>query len=329
MTRRWLLLGVVLVLVASAASLAVGARSIPPDVVWTALVSPSDAPPADAAVVASRIPRTLTGLLVGAGLAVAGAAMQGMTRNPLADPGLLGLNAGAAAAVVLGIHLLGVGSVLAMAGLAFFGAALATAVVYAIAALGSAGPTPIRLALAGAATTAGLSAITSAVLLLNQQALEQFRFWQVGVLGARDLSDIALLAPAMGLGILALLLLSPVLNALALGDDAATGLGIAVGRSRLVLAAAVVLLAGSAVSLAGPIGFLGLLVPHAARLVVGGDYPRIMLLCLFGGPTLLLVADVIGRIVLPPAEVQAGVMTALLGVPVFIALVRRRREVGL
>jgi iron complex transport system permease protein len=309
-------------------SLLVGARSVPLSSLWEAITA-FDLTLADHAVLQSRLQRTAAGVAVGASLAVGGAAMQGMTRNPLADPGILGLNAGAAAAVALGVYLLSISQVVEFMVLAFAGAGIATVAVYAIAARGRDGATPVKLALAGAAITAGLSSLVHALVMLDQASLDRMRFWQVGTLGARSLVDVALVGVFMLAGLVIVLVMTGTLNALALGDDAAVGLGVSVGPARLRLGAAVILLCGAAVALAGPIGFLGLVVPHAVRLLVGGDYRRVVPLCLLGGPVLILVADVIGRIIAPPAEVQVGVMTALVGVPVFITLIRTRRQVGL
>ena len=213
--------------------------------------------------------------------------------------------------------------------LALLGAALGTVAVYTVASLGREGATPVKLALAGAALTAGLGSVINALVMVDDSSLDRLRFWQVGTLGARSLGDISAVGVLMAIGAVVILLTTGVLNALALGDDAAVGLGVTVGRARAVLGAAVILLCGAAVALAGPIGFLGLVVPHAARLLVGGDYRRIVPLCLLGGPVLILLADTVGRVVAPPAEVQVGVMTALVGVPVFIVLIRSRRQVGL
>ena len=309
-------------------SLLVGARSVPLSSLWEAITA-FDLTLADHAVLQSRLQRTAAGIAVGASLAVGGAAMQGMTRNPLADPGILGLNAGAAAAVALGVYLLSISQVVEFMVLAFAGAGIATVAVYAIAARGRDGATPVKLALAGAAITAGLSSLVHALVMLDQASLDRMRFWQVGTLGARSLVDVALVGVFMLVGLVIVLVMTGTLNALALGDDAAVGLGVSVGPARLRLGAAVILLCGAAVALAGPIGFLGLVVPHAVRLLVGGDYRRVVPLCLLGGPVLILVADVIGRVIAPPAEVQVGVMTALVGVPVFITLIRTRRQVGL
>ncbi|MBB5830371.1 FecCD family ABC transporter permease [Brachybacterium aquaticum] len=319
---------VVALAIACLLSLLVGARTVPPGTVWQALVA-FDPTSADHAVLASRLQRTLAGLAVGAALALAGAGLQGMTRNPLADPGILGLNAGASAAVALGVYLLSISQVTQFMVAGFAGAALAAVTVYAIASATRSGATPITLAIAGAAVTAGLGSVVSALVVLDQGSLDRMRAWQVGVLGARDLGDLAAVAPALLLGAALVLLPARALNALALGDDAATGLGVHVARTRVVLGIGIVLLVGAAVALAGPVGFLGLVVPHAVRLLVGADHRRLLPLCLLVGPTVLLLADVVGRVIAPPAEVQVGVMTALLGVPVFLVLIRTRKRVAL
>lgn len=320
--------GVLVLAVASMLSLMVGARTVSPGTVWEALVS-YDPTLADHVVVHSRLQRTLGGLAVGAALAVAGAGLQGMTRNPLADPGILGLNGGAAAAVAAGVYVLGLSHVTQFMVAGFVGAALAAVIVYAIASATRSGATPVTLAIAGAAVTAGLGSVVNGLVILDQGALDRMRAWQVGTLGARDLGDLAGVAPFLAVGLLLVLGGSRALNALALGDDAATGLGVHVGRTRAVLGIGIVLLVGTAVSLAGPVGFLGLVVPHAVRLVVGSDHRRLLPLSLVVGPAVLLLADVVGRVVAPPAEVQVGVMTALLGVPVFLVLLRTRKRVAL
>ncbi|MBM7501937.1 iron complex transport system permease protein [Brachybacterium muris] len=331
MTRAPLLAvagGVLALLTACTLSLLIGARTVDPATAWQALTS-FDPAVTDHVVIRARLDRTLAGVAVGAALAVAGTAMQGMTRNPLADPGILGLNAGASAAVVAGIFMLSISRVVEFMAFAFAGAALGTVTVYAVASLGRDGATPVKLALAGAALTAGLGSLVNALVLLDQESLDRLRFWQVGTLGARSLGDVATVGVFMLIGVVIVLAATGTLNALALGDDAAVGLGVHVTRARIVLGIAIILLCGAAVALAGPIGFLGLVVPHAARLAVGSDYRRVVPLALLMGPVLILVSDVVGRVIAPPAEVQVGVMTALIGVPVFIALIRTRRQVGL
>ena len=320
--------GVLVLAVASMLSLMVGARTVSPGTVWEALVS-YDPTLADHVVVHSRLQRTLGGLAVGAALAVAGAGLQGMTRNPLADPGILGLNGGAAAAVAAGVYVLGLSHVTQFMVAGFVDTAHARVTGVQTCALPRSPPRPTVLAIAGAAVTAGLGSVVNGLVILDQGALDRMRAWQVGTLGARDLGDLAGVAPFLAVGLLLVLGGSRALNALALGDDAATGLGVHVGRTRAVLGIGIVLLVGTAVSLAGPVGFLGLVVPHAVRLVVGSDHRRLLPLSLVVGPAVLLLADVVGRVVAPPAEVQVGVMTALLGVPVFLVLLRTRQRVPL
>ena len=314
--------------VACVLSLLVGARTVPLDAAWQAVLA-FDPGSADHVVLASRLQRTLAGLAVGVALALAGAGLQGMTRNPLADPGILGLNSGAAAAVATGVYLFSFSSVTQFMAAGFVGAALAAVLVYALAAASRTGATPVTLAIAGAAVTAGLGSLVHALVILDQGALDRMRLWQVGTLGARDLGDLAAVAPALLIGAVIVLGAARALNALALGDDAAAGLGVHVGRTRVVLGVGIVLLVGAAVSLAGPVGFLGLVVPHAVRLLVGSDHRRLLPLSLLLGPVVLLLADVVGRVIAPPAEVQVGVMTALLGVPVFLVLIRTRKRVAL
>jgi iron complex transport system permease protein len=315
--------GTVLLLLVCVLSLTVGARPVPPATLVDALLR-FDLADGDHLVVQSRVPRTLTGLAVGAALGLAGAAMQGVARNPLADPGILGVNAGAALVVVIGLYAFGITTPAGYVWFAFAGAAVAALTVYAVASLGREGATPVKLALAGAAFSAALASVMNAVLVVSRQTLDQFRFWQVGSLAGSGLGDLASVLPFVVVGVVATLAMGRALNGLALGDDLARGLGQRVGRTRAMTAVGVVLLVGSATALAGPIGFVGLVVPHAVRALVGGDYRWVLPLSGLLAPFLLLSADVVGRVVAPPGEVQAGIMTAVVGAPVFIALVRRR-----
>lgn len=269
--------------------------------------------------------RTVVGLLVGASLGLAGGVMQGVTRNPLADPGILGVQAGASLAVVVAIHSFDIGSVHGHVWFALVGAAVASAVVYTLGSLGRGGATPVKLALAGAALSALFLALTSGILLLDVTTLDQFRFWVVGSLAGRNGSVAASVAPFLAAGALLAVASSRPLNALALGDDAARSLGQRVGWSRAVAAAAVVLLCGGATAAAGPIAFVGLTVPHIARGICGPDYRWILPWSAVLAPVLLLGADILGRVVVRPGELQVGIVTAVLGAPFFIALVRRRR----
>lgn len=309
----------------AAASLAFGTKPIPLASVVQALVSPDPAVNDHLIVRTLRGPRTVLGLLVGMALGLSGGVMQGVTRNALADPGLLGVSAGASLAVVVAIHLFGVGSLAGYVWFAFAGAAVASVVVYGLGSLGRDGATPVKLALAGAAVTAFLLSLTTAILLVDLATLDQFRFWVVGSLAGRDGAVAGQVAPVVVLGGALALALGPSLNTLALGDDVARGLGQRVGRARLVSALAVVLLVGGATAAAGPISFVGLTVPHVARALAGPDYRWILPYSALLAPVLLLGTDVLGRLVARPGEVQVGIVTALVGGPFFIALVRRRK----
>ena len=324
----WLLAAVVVLALLVAASLAVGARGLSLGTVWQALTQ-FDAANGDHAVVHARIPRTVLGILAGGALGLAGAAMQGVARNPLADPGIMGVNAGAALAVVTGIYLFGVTSLSGYIWFAFIGAGAAAVVVYLVASMGRDGATPVKLALAGAALSAGLYSLMSVILVSSQDTLDRFRFWQVGGIAGRDWAVVLPGLPFLAVGALIVLATGRILNSLALGDDIARGLGQRVGLTRGVTALGIVLLCGSATALAGPIGFVGLVIPHAVRSLTGPDYRWILPFSLVLAPALLLGADIIGRVVLLPGEVPAGIMTALVGAPVFVWLIRRGKGVGL
>jgi iron complex transport system permease protein len=305
-------------------SLAFGSKSIPLAAVWDAIWNYDGSN--DQVIVRSlRMPRTLLGLLVGASLGLAGALMQGVTRNPLADPAIIGIEGGASLAVVIGIYTFDVMSLSAYVWFAFAGAAAASVAVYFLGSLGRGGATPIKLALAGAAMSALLFSFTSAILLLDLQTLDQFRFWVVGSLAGRDSSTVVEVLPFIAVGTLLALMSARALNTLALGDDVARSLGQRVHFSRAVAALAVVLLCGAATAAAGPIAFIGLTIPHVARAICGPDYRWILAWSVVLGPILLLGADVVGRIVARPGELQVGIVTALIGAPFFIALVRRRK----
>ncbi|WP_430646057.1 FecCD family ABC transporter permease [Agromyces sp. GXS1127] len=324
--RRVLVVGGALaaLLVVVAASLALGVRTIDPAEVWQALVAPDLADADQAVVVQLRIPRTVIGLAAGLALGLAGTLIQGVTRNPIADPGLLGINSGASLAVVLCISLLGITEPLGFIWFAFAGATIAAAVVFAIG-----GAQPVRLALVGAALTALLTPLIALVLIRDTEAFNQYRFWAVGSLTGRDLATVGSLWPFLVVGVVLAAALAHRLNLLALGDDVASALGQRVGVTRAVSGLALVLLCGTAVALAGPIALVGLVVPHAARRLVGSDYRWITALAMLLGPIMLLSADVIGRLVVPNAELEAGVVAAFLGAPVLVAIARSRRVAGL
>jgi iron complex transport system permease protein len=312
----------------AAASLSLGSLAVSLHDVVGAFTA-YDGSDAQAVVRDLRVPRTELGLLVGAALGAAGALMQGTTRNPLAEPGILGINAGAALAVVLSIRFLHSQSVTAHAAYALVGAAVAAALVLALGGSGRGGPTPVRLALAGAVLTALLVSLTSAVLVFDAQTLDEFRFWVVGSIAGRDPGVALAVLPFIVPGLVIALGAGRSLNTLALGDEVARSLGQDVGRARATASVGFALLAGGAVAAAGPIAFVGLAVPHVARGAAGSDYRWIVPYSIVLGAALLLGADVVGRLVARPAELEVGIVTALLGAPFFIALVRRRRLLAL
>lgn len=319
------LLGVVLL-----ASLAVGARPLTFAEIGDALVPPYTAPTdADLIVRDLRLPRTLLGLVTGMALGLAGALIQGHTRNPLADPGILGVSAGAACAVVLAIALLDVTSAGGYVWFALGGALGTSVLVFWLSSLGSRGTSPVSLVLGGAAVAAFLSSITSAVVLLDQGTLDSFRFWVVGSVAGRGLDVLGPLAPFFALGLVLAVASAPGLNLLSLGDDVARSLGTSVALNRVVGVAALSLLAGAATAACGPIAFVGLVVPHVARAFTGPDYRWLLPCSAVLGAIMVTLCDVVGRVVARPGELQAGIVLALVGAPFFITLVRRRKLVTL
>lgn len=316
-------------IVAVLLSLAVGTKTIPLGVVVDALVA-HDGSDVDHLVVRGlRLPRTIVGLLVGSALGVAGALMQAVTRNPLADPGILGVNAGASFAVVFAIWAWGTTAVDELVWFALVGAAVASVVVYALGSIGPGGATPVRLALAGAALSALLFALTRAITLLDTATLDQFRFWAVGSLSGRD-ADVAWgVAPFITVGLVTAVGVSRSLDAIGLGDEVAAALGVEVHLTRAVSGIAVMLLCGAAVAAVGPIAFVGLVLPHAARAVFGPDQRWLIPACALGGASFLLLCDTAGRVIARPSEIQVGIMTAAIGGPAFVVLVRRMRMVRL
>ncbi|NED89368.1 iron ABC transporter permease [Streptomyces sp. SID11233] len=304
-------------------SLAVGARSIAPSAVLDALLHGGHS---DAAEVIRnmRVPRTLIGLMVGAALALAGTVLQGITRNPIADPGILGISQGASVGVVLAIAYAGIHTLTGYVWFAFAGAAIASVAVYAIASSGRGGATPVKLALGGAAINALLVSVTMAVLTTKASALDEFRFWQVGSIAGRESQIVHQIWPFLLVGTVLVLSVARGLDALALGEDMAKGLGQKIATVRIVGGIGATVLTGVGVAAAGPIAFIGLAVPHIARAIVGSDHRWVLPMAALIGPVMLLVSDVIGRILFPPSEVPAGVMTALIGVPFLVTLVRRK-----
>lgn len=304
------------------ASVAFGAKTLSAAEIWQALADPSGGD-ADVVVRELRLPRTVLGVLVGAALGVAGAVMQALTRNPLADPGLLGVNAGAAAAVVTAISWLHVTTLGVQVWFALSGAGAVALLVYALG--GSRAATPVRLALAGTAVTAALYGYVRAVELTDTDALDRMRFWSVGSLASARMDTVEQILPFLAAGFGLTLFLARPLNALALGEDSARALGASLTPTRAGAMAAVTLLCGAATAACGPIVFVGLMVPHLARALTGPDVRWILPYSAVLAPALLLGADVIGRLAARPSELQVGIVTTLLGGPVFVHLVRRRR----
>ncbi|ESQ00897.1 ABC-type Fe3+-siderophore transport system, permease component [Streptomyces sp. GBA 94-10 4N24] len=319
----WLLAALLVLAAVMVASLAYGSRDVP----WAdvqAAIGGADGTLGEAAA-AKRIPRTLLAVVTGAALALSGAVMQGVTRNPLADPGILGVNTGASLAVVTGVAFFGLASPTSYIWVAIAGAAASALFVYTVGTLGRGGATPLKLALAGAATSAAFASLVSAVVLPRNDIAGSFRLWQIGGVGGASYERIGHVLPFLVAGVLLCLLSARALNSLALGDELAAGLGERVALVRAVAALGAVLLCGAATAVAGPIAFVGLVVPHTCRLLVGVDHRWLLPLSMLLGAVLLTAADVVGRVVARPSEIDVGIMTALIGAPFFLYIVRRQK----
>lgn len=319
-----LTLGLLMLAACAAASLAFGSRPVGMEDLMAGLFQP-DADSYGADVVRKRVSRTVFSLFCGAALGVSGALMQAVTRNPLADPSILGVNTGAALFVVCGIAFLNIGTAGQYIGLALAGAMATAVFVYGIGSMGRGGATPLKLVLAGAATSAALASLVTAILLPRSYVMDQFRFWQVGSVGAADWNGVAAFLPFLAVGILTAVFTAPALNAMALGDEAATGLGVRTGIIRLTAAAAGVILCGAATALAGPIGFVGLLATHLVRLMLGPDLRYIIPMSALAGAVILTISDVAGRLAGRPGELEVGVVTAFVGAPLLILLAMKAK----
>ncbi len=316
--------GIVCLTLCALASVAYGSKVVGFHSILAAF-SRTDAPTFEVSVVLARVPRTVFGIVAGAALGVSGALMQAITRNPIADPSILGVNTGASLFVVFGIAFLHITSRAQYIWLAFAGAALAALFVYGMASAGHGGPTPAKLALAGAATTTALSSLVNTIMLPSSHVMDSFRFWQTGSISGTGWGDIAAVLPYLLVGFVMALALSPALNALALGDEIATSLGVNTRLVRAASAFAGVLLCAATTALAGPIGFVGLMIPHLMRLLLGPDMRLVIPMSALGGGSLLLLADILGRILGRPGEVEVGIITAILGAPAFIFIVRKAK----
>ena len=311
----------VLAVVAALCSIAFGSRIVGfEEIVGGLTGSRSDI---GALVVAERVPRTVVALVAGAALGVSGALMQAVTRNPIADPGILGVNTGASLAILIGVTFLGISGASQFLWFALIGAAVTAVLVYTIGSLGPGGPTPVKLALAGVATSAALSCVISAVMLPLAQGLDDYRFWQMGSLGRGTWSSLTTIAPFLAVATLLAVLVAGPLNSLALGEEMAIGLGVNVTRTRLAAAGAGVLLCSAVTAVVGPIGFVGLMVPHTVRMLCGPDHRWLLPLSALCGADLLTLSDVLGRIVSrPSAALPVAVVTAFVGAPILIMIAR-------
>lgn len=314
------LAGVALILL-SLLSLSLGAKPIALSVVLDSLRL-EDVHPDSILVLQSRLPRTLLGALAGAALALAGALMQALTRNPLADPGILGVNAGASFAVILGVALLAVDSPAGLQLLACIGALSTTVLVYLLSAVGAERLEPMRFILAGVAIGALLMGLATGITLLDPATFDRIRYWSAGTLDVRNLEGVLWITPTIVCGGLLALSLARPLNALSMGEDLARSLGTRPRRTQVLTVAAITLLCGASTAVAGPIGFIGLMIPALARWLMGSDLRWSLPLGLLLGPCLLLLADIIGRL-LVPGELRVSIVTAFVGAPVLIWLARR------
>ncbi|MGD6804582.1 FecCD family ABC transporter permease [Rossellomorea vietnamensis] len=319
-----LILSIILLGICVLASLAFGSRTVGWNELMNGLFHP-DVQTHGANVVRQRIARTIFSLMCGAALGVSGALMQSVTRNPIADPSILGVNIGAALFVVIGISFFDIGSASQYIWFALAGAFITAIFVFGIGSMGSGGATPLKLVLAGAATSAALSSLVIAIMIPRSSVMDQFRFWQVGSVGAGNWDSISIFIPFLGLGLLIALFTAPALNALALGDEVAKGFGVQTGTLRLIASFGGVLLCGVTTALAGPIGFIGLLAPHWIRLMIGPDLRFVIPMSALTGAIVLTLADVSGRLLGSPGELEVGVVTAFIGAPILILLTMKAK----
>ena len=305
-------------------SISLGAKSIAFTKVIDVLLG-NDPDSLEAAIILQRIPRTVFGILAGGAPGISGALMQSITRNPIADPSILGVNTGASLFVVAGIAFFNITVAYQYIWLAIIGAGVTAVFVYSVASMGKDGATPLKLALSGSAVSIVLGSLVSTIMLPNNRVMEAFRFWQVGSIGSATWENIMLISPFLIVGFIISMFISGYLNNLALGDEAATALGTNVVMTRTIGALSSVLLCGATTALAGPIGFVGLIIPHIIRLIFGSEMSKMLPLSFLGSAILMLVSDIIGRIISLPGETEVGIVTAVLGAPVFILAIRKGR----
>lgn len=305
-------------------SISLGAKSIAFSKVADVLLG-NDPDSLEAAIILQRIPRSVFGILAGGALGISGALMQSITRSPIADPSILGVNTGASLFVVVGIAFFNITVAYQYIWLAIIGAGVTAVFVYSVASMGKDGATPLKLALSGSAVSIVLGSLVSTIMLPNNRVMEAFRFWQVGSIGSATWENIMLISPFLIVGFIISMFISGYLNNLALGDEAATALGTNVVMTRTIGALSSVLLCGATTALAGPIGFVGLIIPHIIRLIFGSEMSKMLPLSFLGSAILMLISDIIGRIISLPGETEVGIVTAVLGAPVFILAIRKGR----
>ena len=305
-------------------SISLGAKNIAFSKVADVLLG-NDPDSLEAAIILQRIPRSVFGILAGGALGISGALMQSITRNPIADPSILGVNTGASLFVVVGIAFFNITVAYQYIWLAIIGAGVTAVFVYSVASMGKDGATPLKLALSGSAVSIVLGSLVSTIMLPNNRVMEAFRFWQVGSIGSATWENIMLISPFLIVGFIISMFISGYLNNLALGDEAATALGTNVVMTRTIGALSSVLLCGATTALAGPIGFVGLIIPHIIRLIFGSEMSKMLPLSFLGSAILMLISDIIGRIISLPGETEVGIVTAVLGAPVFILAIRKGR----
>lgn len=317
-------LGIVILFIAIALSITYGTKSVGLSHVWDAILG-RNTDVYEVNIVQTRIPRTIFGIIAGASLSISGVLMQSITRNPIADPSILGVNAGASLFIVAGIAFFNIQSKISYIGLSFVGAMLTALIVYKLASVGYGGPTPIKLAISGSATSIALSSIISLIVMPDSSVMTTYRFWQIGSIGGTNYDDIKLILPITILAIIVSICISGNLNTLLLSEETAIALGLNVNRTRAIAAICGVLLCATTTALAGPISFIGLMVPHFIRMVVGSNHIPLIICSGIYGSSVLIISDVLGRILGRPGELESGIMTALIGAPVFIFIIRKAK----
>jgi len=322
--RKLFLIGIIILILSIIISVSYGTKSVGPADVINAVLG-KNTTDYNVNVVQARIPRTIFGIIAGASLSISGVLMQSITRNPIADPSILGVNTGASLFIVIGIAFFNIQSKAAFIGLSFAGALITALFVYKLASLGYGGPSPIKLAISGAATSTALSAFVSMITMPDSSVMTTYRFWQIGSIGGTSYEDIMLILPIFLCAVTTSLLLSDNLNTLLLSEETAHSLGLNINRTKAIAAVCGVLLCGTTTALAGPISFVGLMIPHLIRMIIGSNHVPLIIYSGIYGSSILLISDVLGRILGRPGELESGIMTALIGAPIFVLIIRKAK----